>query len=92
MKLFSMDEYETWIGPDYETTRAAYLKELGDTEEARAQLEDGDGEYSEAQLDTFMVDTSDEGDGSGPMVTARQLLATEIANGGEFPRLAFCCE
>lgn len=91
MKLFSMDDYETWIGPDLETTKAAYLKEYGDTEFNREAIEDAN-EYTEQNLDAIKVDTSEDADGSGPIITARQLLADEIANGGTFPRMAFASE
>ena len=87
MKLFLMSEDDTWIGPDLETTKAAYIKECGDDAYTLEVIEDAT-EYSEADLDRTKVDMSADCDGSD-VITARELLAREIAAGGEFPRFAF---
>ena len=29
MKIFAMDDYEYWIGPDAESCKAAFIKEYG---------------------------------------------------------------
>lgn len=85
MKLFHMCDEEAWIGPDLETTKDAAALAWGsdpvhDFEDAR--------EYTEAELDSTLVDISEDADGTH-YITARQLLANEIAEGGEFPRFAF---
>ena len=89
MKLYYMTEYETWIGPSLDACKEACVKNWGGTfTEHEEELEDA-CELSDADLDNTMVDLSDDADGSGPVITARELLAQEIAKGGEFPRFAY---
>lgn len=95
MKLFQMDDYETWIGPDLETTKAAYLKYYGGPDGLFSDEEDIEdaGEIRDAELDRHNVDVRDEDEielGNPPrLVTYRQFIELEVAKGGEFPRFAF---
>ncbi len=88
MRLFRVNGFEVWIGPDLETTKAAYCKEVGEDGFGIDAIDDA-CELTDKELDMIMIDISEAGDGSGPMITARQLLADAISNGGEFPRHAF---
>lgn len=87
MKLFHMCDEEAWIGPDLETTKAAAAQAWNSEPSAIEELADA-REYTEAELDSTLVDISEDADGT-QRITARQLLAAEIAEGGEFPRFAF---
>jgi hypothetical protein len=87
MKLFHMCDEESWIGPDLETTKTACAAARNNEPFATEDLEDA-REYTEAELDSILIDISEDFDGT-KRITARELLASEIAEGGEFPRFAF---
>ena len=95
MKLFTMNDYETWIGPDLETTKAAYIKFYGGPDGIFCDEDDiaDAGQIHDSELDKHTVDVRDEDEielGNPPrLVTFRQLIELEIAKGGEFPRFAF---
>lgn len=82
MKLFAMDDYEYWIGPDAESCKAAYIKEYG-------AENNEDIDPTEVNAAALNIDMSEEGDGSGPTITGDEFLRREIEKGGDFPRYAF---
>jgi hypothetical protein len=85
MRLFLMDDYEYWIGPDADACKAAYIKERG------PELSD-DLDPTEVNAAAVLVDLSEEGDGSGPLVSGDEFMRRELETGGDFPRYAFAID
>jgi hypothetical protein len=86
VKIFQLNDYEFWIGPDLESCIAAAMKEWGVT---REDAIDDPAEIAGDALDKYTVNLDENEDPNGETITFREGLAREIAAGGEFPRF-FC--